>query len=93
MKTNDATELAYGQLNEGFKQGYDQGKTDGRKEAIKWAIKLIKIFWNDWNRTAKGKLSKVALDELIEHILEDADESNGRFFMQTTKQVEGFYNS
>lgn len=57
-----------------------------RKEAVSWCRKLIKVFWTDWNRTSHKKLSRVAYDELDEFILEQADESNGREFMEGVKQ-------
>lgn len=39
-----------------------------RAEAIRSVIKLIHIFWRDWNKYSKGKLSKVAMNELEEYI-------------------------
>ena len=65
---------------------YWQGKKEGRKEAILYVRKLIKMFWKDWNKTSHKKLPYLAFEELDEHILEQADESNGRVFMQWYKE-------
>lgn len=67
---------------------YDLGRAEGRKETILWVRKLIRIFWKDWNKTSHKKLPYLAFDELDEHILEQADESNGREFMQQYKEHE-----
>lgn len=58
---------------------------EARKDAVYWCRKLIKTFWTDWNRQSKAKLSRVAYDELDEFILEQADETNGREFMEGVK--------
>lgn len=58
----------------------------GRDEAVMYIRKMIKIFWSDWNRQSKAKLSRVAYDELDEWILEQADVNNGREFMAQLKQ-------
>lgn len=63
-------------------------KAEGRKEAIMLVRKLIKIFWKDWNKSSHKKLPYMAFDELDEHILEQADESNGREFMEYYKQLK-----
>lgn len=39
-----------------------------KAEAVGFVIKLIHIFWKDWNKYSKGKLSKVAMNELEEYI-------------------------
>jgi len=67
---------------------YHQGKVDGRKEAILWVRKLIKIFWKDWNKSSNKKISYLAFAELDEHILEQADESNGREFMEYYRKLK-----
>lgn len=67
-------------------EAYEQGRAYGRKEAILYVRKLIKIFWKDWNKTSHKKLPYLAFEELDEHILEQADESNGRDFMQWYKE-------
>lgn len=69
----------------------DQYEQEIRKEAVLWVRKLIKIFWKDWNMQSTKKLSKFAFDELDEFIMQQADESNGRIFMEQIKQIEGFY--
>lgn len=64
----------------------DKIREEGRKEAILYVRKLIKMFWKDWNKTSHKKLPYLAFEELDEHILEQADESNGRVFMQWYKE-------
>ena len=68
---------------EGILTEYEQ---ELRKEAVSWCRKLIKVFWTDWNKSSHKKLSRLAYDELDEFILEQADESNGREFMEGIKQ-------
>lgn len=85
-KSNFNPQMLKGCTDTSYQCGYEQGKTEGRKEAILYVRKLIKIFWKDWNNTSHKKLPYLAFEELDEHILEQADESNGREFMQWYKE-------
>lgn len=78
------TSVAYSFLNE----EKDKARSEGRKDGVLWVRKLLRFFWKEWNKTTHKKLSKLALDELEEWIIEQADESNGRVFMEQIKVMD-----
>lgn len=84
MDILSGTSVAYEFMN----SEKDKARYEGRRDAVNWIRKLIKIFWRDWNKQSHKRLSNYAFEELDEWILEQADETNGRVFMEQIKTID-----